>query len=160
MAHEIRVAAFLLLAGVSSACQRPAIQPADLNAEGERIRARSRQLVDAEGRKDVDKILPFYTQDAVSQPPGAPAAEGHAAIRKFYADFYQAVPLVSFTATINTVNVAQAGDLAYETGINRFLIDKAGTQVEDLGKYLAVWRKVNGEWYVAAVSFSSDRPAQ
>jgi hypothetical protein len=36
-----------------------------------------------------------------------------------------------------------------------------GTQGDllDIGKYLVVWRKVKGEWYVAALSVSSDAPA-
>jgi hypothetical protein len=28
-----------------------------------------------------------------------------------------------------------------------------------MGKYLVVWKKTDGEWYVAAVAFSSDASA-
>jgi hypothetical protein len=27
-----------------------------------------------------------------------------------------------------------------------------------MGKYLAVWKKIDGEWYAAALSFTSDAP--
>jgi hypothetical protein len=29
----------------------------------------------------------------------------------------------------------------------------------DVGKYLAVWKKIDGEWYIVALSYSSDAPA-
>jgi hypothetical protein len=30
--------------------------------------------------------------------------------------------------------------------------------VEDMGKYLVIWRKIDGEWFVAAIAVSSDAP--
>ncbi len=29
----------------------------------------------------------------------------------------------------------------------------------DMGKYLVGWRQIDGEWFVAALSFTSDAPA-
>ena len=29
----------------------------------------------------------------------------------------------------------------------------------DMGKYLLVWKKVNDNWYIAALAFTSDAPA-
>jgi len=158
MRHLNRVVTFLLLAGAIVSCRSQGMPATELNAEADLIRLRSQQLVEAEGRKDLEAILPFYAEDAVNQPPGAPAVQGREAIREFYMHFYQEVPLISLTSTVTALHVAQGGDLAYETGVNHLVLDKDGTRVEDVGKYLAVWRKVNGEWRVAAVSFSSDRP--
>ena len=28
-----------------------------------------------------------------------------------------------------------------------------------MGKYLAVWKKINAEWFIIALSFTSDAPA-
>jgi hypothetical protein len=28
-----------------------------------------------------------------------------------------------------------------------------------MGKYLVVWKKINGEWFAVALSFTSDTPA-
>lgn len=158
MSHLRRAITSLLLAGAVVSCRPQGMPATDLNAEADLIRRRSQQLVEAEGRKELEAILPFYAEDAVNQPPGAPAVQGHQAIREFYMSFYREVPLVSFTSTVTALHVAQGGDLAYETGANHLVLDKGGTRVEDVGKYLAVWRKINGEWRVAAVSFSSDRP--
>ena len=50
------------------------------------------------------------------------------------------------------------GGLAYEYGINRFIFETPDGPFEDYGKYLAVWTKIDGEWFIAALSFSGDRP--
>jgi uncharacterized protein (TIGR02246 family) len=126
-------------------------------AEARRLRERSAAVVAAEARKNIDSVLTYYAADAVIQPPGAPAAKGHDAIRQLYADFYRAVPFTSFTASITTLEVGAGGDLAYETGVNRFGFDSAGRSTEDIGKYLTVWRKLDGEWRIVAVAFSGDR---
>jgi ketosteroid isomerase-like protein len=42
--------------------------------------------------------------------------------------------------------------------VNRFEFDKGGTRTEDVGKYLTVWRKIEGQWRIVAVAFSSDHP--
>jgi len=150
-------AAVLLLSGVLSGCQQGGVPEADLQSEAELVRRRSEQLVEAENRKDLDAVMTFYAQEAVIQPPGAPAVQGQEAIRQLYTSFFREVPFVSFTATNTALHVARGGDLAYETGINRFLLDKGGARVEEVGKYLGVWRKVDGEWRLAAISFSSDQ---
>ena len=122
------------------------------------LRQRSEQLVSAEAQRDIDRVLKYYAPDAIIEPPSAPVVKGHEAIRELYKEFYRTVPFVTFTATITTLEVSRAADLAYETGINRFEFDRRGARSEDLGKYLTVWRKVNGEWLVVAVAFSGDHP--
>ena len=59
----------------------------------------------------------------------------------------------------SNTSVAQSGDLAYETGVNRMMFTTPQGDVLDVGKYLAVWKKVDGVWYVAALSFTSDARA-
>jgi len=55
--------------------------------------------------------------------------------------------------------MARSGDLAYETGVNRIVIRTPNGDMLDMGKYLIVWKKINGQWYVAALSFTSDAAA-
>jgi ketosteroid isomerase-like protein len=127
-------------------------------AETQLLRERSAAIVAAEASKNIDTVLTYYAEDAVIHPPTAPVAKGHSAIRQLYADFYRTVPFASFTASITSMEVAGSGDLAFETGVNRFGFDSAGTRTEDIGKYLTVWRKLGGEWKIAAVAFSPDHP--
>jgi uncharacterized protein (TIGR02246 family) len=132
----------------------------DLNhqAETQLLRERSAAIVAAEAGRNIDSVLTYYAEDAVIHPPGAPAAKGHQAIRKLYEDFYRAVPFTSFTASTTTLEIATAGDLAYETGVNHFEFDRGGTKSEDIGKYLSVWRKLDGKWQIGAIAFSGDHP--
>jgi hypothetical protein len=48
--------------------------------------------------------------------------------------------------------------MAYEYGVNRFIFETPDGPLEDYGKYLAVWTKIDGEWFIAALSFSSNTP--
>ena len=52
-----------------------------------------------------------------------------------------------------------AGDLAYEYGVNKMVLAGPEGDLLDKGKYLLVWRKTDGEWYIAALCFTSDAPA-
>ena len=156
MTHFSRMFTIFFMAGMVSSCQPHSMPRVDLASEAERIRIRDQERVEAEGRKDLDAILAFFAEDAVIQPPGAPAAKGREAIRKLYIDLYKEAPFVSFTSSISTLSVAQGGDIAYSTGVDHYVLDRAGTRVEELGKYLAVWRKVDGEWRLAAGAFSGD----
>ena len=61
--------------------------------------------------------------------------------------------------TTSHLEVSSADDLAYEYGINRMVLAGPDGDLLDVGKYLAVWKKIDGEWYVAALSFTSDAPA-
>jgi hypothetical protein len=47
--------------------------------------------------------------------------------------------------------------MAWDYGWNRAVYEGS---IEDEGKYLAVWKKINGEWKSVAISFSSDKPAK
>lgn len=49
--------------------------------------------------------------------------------------------------------------MAYEYGVNRMIFTGPEGDLLDVGKYLAIWKKIDGEWYVAALSFTSDSPA-
>lgn len=93
---------------------------ATVDAAGQ-IRARSVALAAAEGRKDVAAVLPYFTEDVVVHAAGAPPITGRDGVRRFYDEAFKA-PIVTFTGTVTTVTVARAGDLAYETGVNRFVI--------------------------------------
>jgi ketosteroid isomerase-like protein len=56
------------------------------------------------------------------------------------------------------IAVAQAGDVAYDIGTYSLAFDGGQGPVRDRGKYVVVWRKVSGDWKVAADIFNSDGP--
>jgi len=138
------------------ACARPQV---DLAAETEAVRARSEAIAAAEAAQDTEAALAFWAPDAVAQPAGAPQVQGHDALRALYEQFFGSGQLKEFSGTTSHVVVSQGGDLAYEYGVNRMVFAGPDGDLLDVGKYLVVWQKTNGEWYVVALSFTSDAPA-
>ena len=121
------------------------------------VRARSEALVAAEAAGEWEKAVGFFAPDAVVQPANAPQVVG----REATLELYQMFPaIIEFEGTITEIVPAASGDMAYEYGINRLVFDTPDGPVEDLGKYLVVWRRIGGEWLVSAIAFSSDAPPQ
>ena len=147
----------LCVAGLLSlACAPPQV---DSIAEEAAVRARSQGVASAEAAQDTEASLAFWAPDAIVQPAGAPQIQGHEAIRTLYNSFFTTGVLKEFEGTSSRVQVSQSGDLAYEYGVNRMILNGPEGDLLDLGKYLAVWQKMEGEWYVVALSFTSDTPA-
>ena len=71
-------------------------------------------------------------------------------MRACYEDYREVVRL--------TTQLAAAGDLAWELGTNRTVVAGGQGGFVDMGKYLAVWRKIDGEWLIVAVAATSDAP--
>jgi ketosteroid isomerase-like protein len=153
----MRAAAFSLIAVAGlSACEGPGV---DVEAETAALRARAEAIVAAESAQDTDAALAFWAQDAVVQPSGAPQMQGHEAIRALYDGMFGTAQLKSFEGITSHLEVSRGGDLGYEYGVNRMTFTGPEGDLLDIGKYLAVWRKIDGEWYVSALSFTSDAPA-
>ena len=100
----------------------------------------------AEGR-DVDRVVSFWSEDAMVLPPGRPPIIGQRAIRKFVAKSFQ-TPGFGIAWKTTDVSVASSGDMAYSTGINRITVNGPdGKQVVLNGKAVAVWRRDSrGAW--------------
>lgn len=140
----------------ASACGPP---PVDLGAERTALLARSEAVSAAEAAKDREKALTFWAPDAIVHPAGAPQLKGHDAIRRLYQTVFDSSGLKTFEGKSSGFEVSQAGDVAYETGVNRMTFGTPKGDVLDVGKYMAVWKKTNGTWFIAALTFTSDTPA-
>jgi len=129
----------------------------DIEAEKAALVARSDSLVAAESALDIQAALAYWAPDGQIQGHGMPLMQGSDQLRAVYEGFFQAV--VEFGSTRTGIEVAASGDMAWEYGVNRAVVPGAEGNMLDMGKYVAVWRKIDGVWYVAAVAFSSDAPA-
>ena len=109
---------------------------------------------------DAASIGTFYAEDAVALPPGAPRAEGSAAIESLFASWFQQVPAPEgFTLTTDDVQLAGSGDLAYEVGTYTSRgTSPEGEAYDETGKYLVVWKNVGGEWKIMADMWNGDAP--
>jgi ketosteroid isomerase-like protein len=86
-------------------------------------------------------------------PEGSDAIKGRAAIQKFMQGVIDSgVASVSLT----TLEKFGSGSTATEVGVYE-MHDKAGKAV-DHGKYLVLWRKVNGAWQLHRDIFNSSVP--
>lgn len=130
---------------------------ADGKPEHTRIRELDAQWVEAIKAKDAQACAAFYADDGRIMPQNAPAAQGAEAIAEVWKGFFQ---LKEFALTFEPtrISVAQAGDVAYDIGTYSLAFDSEQGPVRDRGKYVVVWRKVRGNWKVAADIFNSDGP--
>lgn len=140
---------------MAAACGGPTV---DLEAERATLHARSEALVAAEAAQDLETVLTFWAPDAVVQPAGTPQIRGIDAVEDLYRSFFDSGVLKEFQGTATHLHVAASGDLAWETGVNRMVLAGPEGDLLDVGKYLVIWEKRDGEWYVAALSFTSDAP--
>ena len=105
---------------------------------------------------ELDGVVAAYAEDAVYLPPHHQAVHGRDAIRE-----YLKVPLghgVSGLA-FEVTYIKQQGPIAWDVGAYRMNIPQSdGTQKQDRGKYLSVWRRVGKKWLLAADAWSSDLP--
>ena len=115
------------------------------------MRAATATLETAFNAKDIEKILTLYTENSVFMPPNKPLLRGRAALKGFYDGLMNAG---SKDLKLTPADVAGHGPLAYESGSYSMI---NGT-VPDRGKYLFIFRNMNGNWKIEYTSWSSDLP--
>jgi ketosteroid isomerase-like protein len=121
------------------------------------VRARSEAVVAAEEAFDWETAVTFFAPDVIVQPANAPQYQG----REAHLEVYRTFPaMLEFDGRTTAIVPAASGDMAYEYGVNHFVFDTPDGPVPDSGKYLVVWQKLEGEWYITAFSFSGDTPPQ
>jgi uncharacterized protein (TIGR02246 family) len=131
---------------------------ADRSSEEQAIRGRIRDWVAAVQRRDAHGIAEFYTQDGRFLCPNAPIAVGREAVAAMWSKLL-GLANVALTFGPDLVEVAGSGDLAYDLGRYSLAFDGPSGRVEDVGKYVVVWKKEGGAWKAAADILNSDKPA-
>ena len=105
--------------------------------------------------KQLDDLIELYIPDAMVLRSNVPAVRGTAAIREF---FFGLLDAGMSEVELEPLRVELFGDFGYETGRCKSLVPGAmGKRREERGKYLVILnRQANGEWKIAADSWSSD----
>jgi len=131
----------------------------DIEAEKQVIRDMLKTAFEVEQQKDVDAImeLGYFAEDVILQGPNMPQLKGLEGARYFYTEFFKI--LVSIEGGSTEIKISRYGDMAWDYGWNRTVYKGPDGPIEDEGKYLEVFKKINGEWKCVAISFSSDKPA-
>jgi ketosteroid isomerase-like protein len=124
------------------------------------IRALDAEFMKAANARNAGALVKaFYAPDAVLMPPNHAAVEGRANIQGFLQGLIDS-GLTSIK--LETTTIASAGDLAYGRGqYTLALSPPGGAPVEDVGKYVVVYRRQpSGAWRAVSDIFNSDHPAQ
>lgn len=129
----------------------------DADKEVAAIHAVDVVFVKAYNSGDVDTVLAQYDDHAILQPPGAPAANGKAAIKAYFSvDIPEAAKAGAEFVLNPDATGGVSGDLGWSSGT--FQVKGKDGQVLDKGKYLSVSRKVNGKWLYIRDTWNSDTP--
>jgi len=131
----------------------------DTVAEAEAIRNIEDQWTVALQKSDTDKIISFFTTDAVTMKPNTPIFIGLQAIRKERESSFTDTTLLykTYSSKIDTIEVSASGDLAYVRGTDRITTKTSNGLVYDSGKWIDIWKKDDGQWKVVVNIWNSDK---
>jgi len=117
------------------------------------ISAQSQRWLASFNAGDVKTLTAIYTADARMMAPNAPMAQGHAAIAASFGEMTSA----GMKTTTTCIDLVAAGDIGYQVGTYALLAPD-GAEI-DHGKFIELWKRVDGSWKISHDMFSSDLPA-
>ena len=129
----------------------------DTTAEDSRaIEAASEQFTNAYNQGDAAAVAALYTEEAKRLPPNNPMMIGRENIQAIYeASFDAGVSNLRLTVIDFNVN----GDMAHEVGkYSDTTQPDEGEAISESGKYVRIWKRVNGTWKVDVLIFNSSVP--
>lgn len=140
----------LLSVAVALAGAAPATARGDVAAERAALFKADKAWSEAAVRKDVEKVLSFWTDDAVVYPPGQTPVVGKDALRRYVTEGF-ALPGFSIRWETSAFEVSASGDIAYGLGSNFVTFaDPQGKVLTERGRGVTVWRKgTDGSWKCA-----------
>jgi len=138
-------------AGFMAAVMLCALTPAHADGTRSAIEAANAEFMAATTKSDGAAVAALYAPKGQVLPPNGEPVEGADAIQKFWQG---AMNSGVAAVGLKTSEVYGHGNIATEVGRYE-LKDKAG-KVIDHGKYIVVWRQVDGKWRLFRDMFSSN----
>jgi uncharacterized protein (TIGR02246 family) len=121
----------------------------DKQAEEKTIREIGRKWEQMFATKDSAGIGQLFAEDGYEMPPGTKAMKGPDEVTKGVGAMLRNSKDFKLTFAASTVEVADAGDLAFERGTYQASwTGSKGKKIDDHGNYVTVWKKVGGQWKV------------
>ncbi len=102
--------------------------------------------------KDSAAIAAMYTEDSALLPPNSETVSGRAAIEAFWGEFLAS----GISGVAKDAEVYAHSDLGYTVGT--FTATDAGGATIDEGKYVVIWRNVDGKWQMHRDMWNSNLP--
>jgi ketosteroid isomerase-like protein len=111
--------------------------------------------------KDVEKMVSYWSDDAVVIPPGEPPVRGKDALRKMVGDLSN-IPGFSISWKSSDVHFSPDGKMAYMYGENLFSMnDSTGNKISIPGRGYTIWRKqADGNWKCVVDIWNNPPPAR
>ena len=109
--------------------------------------------------KNAAKVASYYAEDATLMPPDQPMVTGRRNIEAYYARGFQQ-DVADFR--LFPLESAIAGAQAFEAGRSRLTVRRADRSrfgpdpIAENGKYVVIYKRVNGEWKIAFDIFNDD----
>jgi ketosteroid isomerase-like protein len=138
----------LLALGVLLLAASCSTLPFDPAAESQKLLRRDAEWANAASAgKDVEKIVSYWSDDAIVIPQGQLVAEGKAAIRAFVTSSLQ-IPGFKIHWVSERVTFSPDGKLAYMHGKNTVTVPGPnGALVTLAGRGITIWRlEPDGQW--------------
>ncbi len=146
--HLMMVAATLLVTAFL-------VGPVLADGAKQEIDALNAQWVAAFKAKDYATIESLMAPDSLLLAPGNPPIQGAEAVVETW-KAWGGLPNVKITFGAERVEAAASGDLAYDYGAYTFAFDSDKGPFAEEGKYIVVWKKIDGAWKVAADIFNNN----
>jgi len=119
------------------------------------IAAANAEFIKAFSNGDAAALAELYTEKAQLLPPNSDFVRGKEAIQAFWQG---AIDMGVKQAQLEIVEVEDHGDTAIE--VSKFQMLDAEGQVLDYGKYVVIWKKIEGKWKLHCDIFNSSKPAK
>lgn len=127
----------------------------DTAADEIKLRADAAMWWERYNKGDADGVANLYAEDGIVLAPGVPAAVGREAIRAYIATDIAGSKAAGLTFNGGDISgVGIAGDLAWVSGA--FSITDAAGAAVDNGKYLSLFRRMDGGWILIRDTWNSD----
>ena len=134
-----------LAAGLATCNGRPST--VNTASEEAAIRKTDAEWLKAAQARDLEKTVPFWTDDATLVDGDSGPVAGKAAIRAYVSRAF-ALPGFSIGWQTDKIEVAQSGELAYATGTSEVsFTGPDGKMLRETNESLAIWSKQpDGSW--------------
>lgn len=132
--------------------------PTDFVAEKSLVLKRDAEwAAAASAGKDIERILSYWTDDAIVMPAGFPSVVGKEALRHYVLGSLQ-IPGFRITWTSSDVTFSPDGNLAYMFSRNAVTMNGPdGAPITHEGRAVTIWRRdSDGEWRCAVDIWNAD----
>lgn len=122
----------------------------------EKIEKQNAKFMDYIIKQDIEGLISLYTEDACFMGPNMPIVQGHEVLRMALKGMFDAgIKEIK----LNTGVLLDSGDYVLERSTYTQKIQPPGMGViEDVGKYVAVWKKTPNGYKVFWDIMNSDLP--